>query len=155
MSPDLKGKDVVLKVPAMPAYLDTIRLVLYGTAAQMGFSYEAIEDMKVAVTEACTHALLQLEPGKAGELRLTLERSRQELRMRIQHEGEPVTYGKLGAGAGLQDGASAVPFPNVMPGLPPETEGLGLFLMQSLVDEVTVLKLEGGAEEVVLCKRRE
>ena len=42
---------VTLNLPATADYVDIVRLNLYGVASKMGFSYEDIEDMKVAVSE--------------------------------------------------------------------------------------------------------
>ncbi|MCY8471546.1 anti-sigma B factor RsbW, partial [Bacillus haynesii] len=34
-----------------------IRLTLSGIASKMGYSYDDIEDLKIAVSEACTNAV--------------------------------------------------------------------------------------------------
>src|SRR5699024_10043379 len=41
-----------MKVPAKADYVGVIRLSISGVASRMGFSYEAIEDLKVAISEA-------------------------------------------------------------------------------------------------------
>lgn len=57
---------VVLNLPATADFVDIVRLNLYGIAAKMGFSYEDIEDMKVAVSEACNNSVLYAY-GHEGE----------------------------------------------------------------------------------------
>jgi len=47
-----------LQIPAHADHIDIVRLCLYGIASKLGFSYEDIEDMKVAVSEACNNAVL-------------------------------------------------------------------------------------------------
>jgi len=37
-----------LTIPAKAVYLDIVRLTLYGVATKAGFTFEDIEDMKVA-----------------------------------------------------------------------------------------------------------
>lgn len=53
-----KESNVTLTVPALPEYVDLVRLTLYGVASKMKFTFEDIEDMKVAVSEACNNAVL-------------------------------------------------------------------------------------------------
>lgn len=143
MRPDTKGKDIVLTVPAMPAYLDTIRLAMYGVAAQNCYSFEAIEDMKVAVTEACNHALLQMKEQEDADLRISFEPREQELCIRIQLEGQSLRFADLEGETKPPEDAIAF-----------HPEQVGLYLMQALVDEVTVVHAKNGNDEVVLCKRR-
>lgn len=53
-----EAQRVTLKLPATADFVDIVRLNLYGIASKMGFSYEDIEDMKVAVSEACNNSVL-------------------------------------------------------------------------------------------------
>ncbi|MDB4867327.1 MAG: rsbW, partial [Cohnella sp.] len=52
-----KDRQVTLTVPAQAEYVDLIRLTLYGIASKMKYSFEEIEDMKVAVSEAVNNAV--------------------------------------------------------------------------------------------------
>lgn len=55
--------DVVdLRVPADPAYLAVIRTATAGLAARMNLTLDEIEDMRIAVDEACV-LLLPEHPG--------------------------------------------------------------------------------------------
>lgn len=47
---------IEMKIPAKPEYVGVIRLTASGIAGRMGFSYDEIEDLKIAVSEACTNA---------------------------------------------------------------------------------------------------
>ena len=47
-----------LTIPAKAEYLHIVRLTLFGIASNVGFSFEQIEDMKVAVAEACNNVVL-------------------------------------------------------------------------------------------------
>src|SRR5699024_11081734 len=60
---------MVKKVPANADYVGVISLRISGAASRVGFSYEAIEDLKVAISEAVTnvvsHAYEKKEKGEA------------------------------------------------------------------------------------------
>ena len=65
MRREAKGKEmslmtscVSLTIPAKAEYLQIVRLALFGVASGSGFSFEEIEDMKVAVAEACNNAII-------------------------------------------------------------------------------------------------
>ena len=48
---------VKLTVPAVSDYIAVVRLAIAGVAARMNFSVDEIEDIKVAVSEACTNVV--------------------------------------------------------------------------------------------------
>jgi serine/threonine-protein kinase RsbW len=48
---------IEMKIPAKPEYIGVIRLTLSGIANRIGYTYEEIEDIKIAVSEACTNAV--------------------------------------------------------------------------------------------------
>lgn len=141
------GKEVHLIIPASPEHLDTTRLALYGVAVRAAFSYEAIEDLKVAVTEACTHAILQQQArGGDGALHLRFILLEDALEVRLSSVGHATRFAGAVAEAGplAADELAEV-----------KSELLGLYLMQALVDEVRIDE-EGAdrSEAVVLVKRR-
>src|SRR5699024_3763068 len=59
---------IEMKLPAKSDYVSVARLTTSGIANRMGFDYEAIEDLKVAVSEASTnvvnHAYSENEKGE-------------------------------------------------------------------------------------------
>ncbi|WP_290459833.1 ATP-binding protein, partial [Romboutsia ilealis] len=46
-----------MEISANPDFVSIIRLTTSGIANKIGFSIDDIEDMKVAVSEACTNAI--------------------------------------------------------------------------------------------------
>ena len=48
---------VQLEIPASGAYLAVARVAATGLAAQLQFTYEEIDDLRIAVDEACTQLL--------------------------------------------------------------------------------------------------
>jgi serine/threonine-protein kinase RsbW len=56
------GGDVRLVVPASPEYLRLVRLTAAGLASRLGFTFDEVEDLRIAVDELCFHLL-----GDAGD----------------------------------------------------------------------------------------
>lgn len=49
---------ILVKIPARPEYISIIRLTASSVASSMGFDIEAIEDIRVCISEACNNAML-------------------------------------------------------------------------------------------------
>ena len=56
---DAPGRDgdVRLVVPAAPEYLRLVRLTAAGLASRLGFTFDEVEDLRIAVDELCFHLL--------------------------------------------------------------------------------------------------
>nr|WP_155987970.1 anti-sigma B factor RsbW [Gorillibacterium massiliense] len=126
---------IKLAIPATADYIDLARLTLYGVANKMGFSYEDIEDMKVAVAEACNNAVLHAYPeGETGTVDLAYEMSENGLAIHIRDHGTSFSYEEPAADLA----------PNAQQELADiSVGGLGIYLMQALMDEVVVTNDEG------------
>lgn len=134
-----------LTIPAQAEYLDIVRLTLYGVASKAGFSFEEIEDMKVAVAEACNNAILHAyEHGPAGMVEIRFEQQEGFLQIAVKDEGGSFHYKPRDSESVTMHhksiGEAAV-------------GGLGLFLMQALMDDVQVLTNSGKGTEVVMKKQ--
>ena len=57
------GDTVVIKLPAAGAYLSVLRTATAGLAARLDFTLDEIEDLRIAVDEACAMLLAQALPG--------------------------------------------------------------------------------------------
>ncbi|BCJ33163.1 MULTISPECIES: ATP-binding protein [Actinocatenispora] len=76
--PDVDDEDlVVLTVPADGAYLSVLRTATAGLAARLHFTLDEIEDLRIAVDEACA-MLLAAAPAEA-ELTCRFEVAEQTL----------------------------------------------------------------------------
>ncbi len=63
-STKLSVRDVVtVKLPAASAYLSVLRTATAGLAARLDFTLDEIEDLRIAVDEACAMLLSQALPG--------------------------------------------------------------------------------------------
>ena len=65
---------VTVRMPADGAYLSVLRTATAGLAARLDFTLDEIEDMRIAVDEACAMLLSQAIPGSELECDFTLGR---------------------------------------------------------------------------------
>ena len=63
--------DVMLRIPADSAYLAVLRTATAGLAARLDFTLDDIEDLRIAVDEACAMVLPQARPD--SDLTCTFE----------------------------------------------------------------------------------
>ena len=79
-------RPIELTLPAEPRMLLIIRLITAGVTARAGLTVDAVEDVKMAVEEAC-NCLLRCASCDALKLRFTSESG--VLYMRVEGMGEP------------------------------------------------------------------
>jgi serine/threonine-protein kinase RsbW len=63
---------VTVRLPAEGAYLSVLRTATAGLAARLDFTLDEIEDLRIAVDEACAMLLSQAVPGTNLECMFTL-----------------------------------------------------------------------------------
>ncbi|GIO87731.1 serine-protein kinase RsbW [Paenibacillus faecis] len=132
---------VVICLPATAEFVDIVRLNLYGIASKMGFSYEEIEDMKVAVSEACNNSVLYAYKDTNGMMEVTFEIIGDALSITVRDEGE--SFDSWGERSTLHD-------KNLNEA---QIGGLGFYLMQALMDDVSVMNEAGKGTKVVMTRR--
>ena len=134
---------VSLTIPAKADYIDVVRLALYGVANKAGFSYEEIEDMKVAVSEACNNAVLHAYGSdQSGLVDVLFEIGQDTISITVKDSGSSFQYEHTaGKTASLHD----KPLSEAVSG------GLGIFMMNALMDRVEIRTNLG--TEVILTKR--
>ena len=106
---------VDLRIPGKPEWVAVARLTIAAIANRLPFTVEEIEDLKLAIAEACTNAI---QGGRGTEsIDIRCETAADHLRIHVRDHAtrpaEPVTA----------RGAAPV-------------EGLGIFLIQALMDSV-------------------
>lgn len=120
-------EEAVLVVPARSDLLSLLRAVVADLAARQGFSYDAIDDLRIAVSEAATFLLGAASPASRLQLRIT-----------------PTAEG---LDVGLSTDAPAEAWP------PPGTDrSLAWQVLSALTDEAA-LTLDGGTPALHLTKR--
>ena len=65
---------VMVRLPAEGAYLSVLRTATAGLAARLDFTLDEIEDLRIAVDEACAMLLSQARPGGTLECVFSLDR---------------------------------------------------------------------------------
>lgn len=136
------NQSICLTVPADANYVDIIRLALYGISSKWGFSYEEIEDMKVAVAEACNNAVLHAyAEEETGKIQVSFDRTDNGIRISVKDDGSSFDYHRR---SGQVDALHDKELSEIRAG------GLGIYLMQALMDEVQVVTDSG--TEVILTK---
>ncbi|TYR78360.1 anti-sigma B factor RsbW [Priestia megaterium] len=127
---------IEMKIPAKPDYVAIIRLTLSGIANRMGFSYDDIEDIKIAVSEACTNAVQHAYKDEAdGEVKIGFGLFSDRLEIMVIDNGESFDFAKLKEQIGPYETSREVEF------LP--EGGLGLYLIETLMDEVKMVNSTG------------
>jgi serine/threonine-protein kinase RsbW len=127
---------VEMKIPAKPEYVGVIRLTISGIASRMGYTYEEIEDIKIAVSEACTNAVQHAYPeDEAGEVIVGFGIYEDKLETMVADSGQSFNFLKTKNELGPYTESSTVD--QLSEG------GLGLYLIETLMDEVRVLNRSG------------
>lgn len=130
--PDMRGERdeaLVLRLPARADGLAVVRQAVTGAAEVAGLPEDRIEDLKVAVTEACTNVVLHAYDGDADHrvMEVCAEATAESLVVTVQ-----------------DDGTGIVPrAEKTSPGL-----GLGLQMIAALADDVSITANEPGGTRV-------
>jgi serine/threonine-protein kinase RsbW len=72
---------VTIKLPAAGAYLSVLRTATAGLAARLDFTLDEIEDLRIAVDEACAMLLTQAVPG--ADLECTFSLNGESMRVAV------------------------------------------------------------------------
>jgi len=127
-----------MNVPGKPEYVGTVRMAAASVASKAGFDIEAIEDIKVAVSEACTNIVCH-SGGCAGQdfvYDVSLEVEATKLTIRVEDHG---------AGYNMEEYVAPVPGEV-------RDSGLGLFIIRALMDEVDIQSEVGVGTSIRMTK---
>ena len=121
--------DVEIAVPAEPESVVLARQAVRGIVDALGWSEERRTDVSIAVTEACTNAVLHAYPDGGGEYEVRVWAAPEELVVTVRDHGQGISPRIPSAVAGL---------------------GLGMPLMMAICDEVSFSRNGEEATEVRL-----
>lgn len=111
---------VELRIPRKPEFVRLARATAWALAAQLDFVVSHADDIKLAVGEACTNAVEHVPADRSDEV---------VVRFLVDPERLTVEVVDNGPGFVIADGMA-----------PGESErGLGLVIIQSIMDEVNVV----------------
>ena len=133
---------VELRVPNRREYVAIARMAVAGVASRMSFDIEAIEDMKVAVSEACNNAIEHGCPERAGSQETIV------LRCELNDEELVITVTDPGEGFNPETATRQRHGSMVL-----TERGLGMLLIESLMDDVSFSSHPGDGTEVRMVKR--
>ena len=127
---------LTLNVPGKAEYVGTVRMAIGHVASRAGFDVEAIEDIKIAVSEACNNIILHAQGDTIFNYDILIERDEKTF---------AVTVEDTGAGFGLES------YEPPDPG-DPRGSGLGLFIIRALMDEVDIHSEPGSGTKIRMAK---
>ena len=127
-------ESINMSLPSKPEYVSIARLTASFVANQMGFDIETIEDIKLAVGEACNNAILH--SGSDETYKLEFIKLSDNLTIEVIDHGKGFSIEKYKK---------------------PEAEelqesGLGLFIIKSLMDSVEIETSEGQGTKIIMSK---
>ena len=117
------GEVVEMEIPSAPEYVGIVRHAAEGIARRMSFDTAQIEDLKLAVGEACTNAVRHGCPRNGM--------SNVEIRFVVMPAGLMV---EVTNGIGNCESPALPTKPDI-----DKEGGLGLYIIRQLVDEVDIL----------------
>ncbi len=106
----MNNEVIKLVLPSKPDYVGVVRLTTSAIANNIGLDIEGIEDVKVAIAEACTNAL-----GKKDELYINYKIEKDKFIMEVKDVTEDI-------------------------GESEKEKELGILIIKSLMDEVSFSK---------------
>src|SRR5690625_3612200 len=122
---------VEMRLPAKAEYVSTIRLTASGLAHRMGFNYDDIEDLKVAISEAVTNAVTHAyKKDETGEVTVGFGVYDDRLEVMVADYGDSFNLADVKDKIGPYDPNESIE--NVHEG------GFGLFLIHTLMDKVEI-----------------
>ncbi|WP_110926399.1 anti-sigma B factor RsbW [Bacillus massiliglaciei] len=132
-----QGYDYIeMKIPAKPEFIGIIRLTLSGIGSRMGFTYDEIEDLKIATSEACTNAVQHAyKEDEKGEVKISFGLYPDRLEVMVSDSGESCNFDEVRQGLGPYQEGQRVEFLR--------EGGLGLYLIETLMDKVNIHQNDG------------
>lgn len=124
---------IKMEISANPEYVSIIRLTTSGIANKVGFCLDDIEDLKVAISEACTNAIKHSLEDRFTIIYTMIEKG--------------LTIEIIDNGKGYNTKEVSEPDLDNL-----KESGMGLFIIESLMDEVNVESTEGKGTSIKMIK---
>ena len=139
-------ENVEFSIPCMSDYVGVVRLAVSGLATRMNFSIEEIEDIKIAVSEACTNSVqYAFDDPSEQRVFVTFNLFKDKLEIIVKDHGKgfevesleriPIEERKLNE------------IDENVPRL-----GLGITFIKSLMDETNITSQLGGGTTIQMAK---
>jgi serine/threonine-protein kinase RsbW len=144
------NESITLEIPAKAEYVVLGRLALAGLLRERAFTADAVADLKLALTEACSNSIRHAYNGNgaeadAGQVALSFEMQNDRLVMTIRDDG-----------AGFHEDDVDCPQCAAVEGAAHLSEGgMGISIIRAVVDEFSLEWPPEGGTMLVLTKRRD
>ena len=125
-----------MNIPGNPEYVGAVRMAVAHIAKIAGFDIEAIDDVKVAVSEACSNVICHAHEGQEFTYDIYTD---------LDDKGLTITVKDCGMGFGLEDYVEPDPGD-------PRGRGLGIFIIKALMDEVSIDSAPGAGTNIIMTK---
>lgn len=125
-------------VPGKPEYVGTVRLAISSLANSAGFDIEAVEDIKVAVSEACTNVVCHGEPDCEEIYEVACEVGDGRIIISVVDRAGGYDMAKYQKPCINMDS--------------PKEGGLGIFIIKALMDEVDIFSELGMGTSIKMVK---
>ena len=132
-----------IDIPCKSEYVAVIRLTISGLASRLNFDIENIEDIKIAVSEACNNTVQHAYPNtdcNDARIKLHIETEENEFRITIRDNGIGFDPENVQSTNALDDNKLGL--------------GLGIAFMKSLMDETIIDSHKGQGTTVTLIKKQ-
>ena len=133
---DTMSDSLSISVPSKPEYVSIVRLTASAIAYGIGFNIEQIEDIKVAISEACTNVI------KHGKCEIS---DNYQIDFLMDEEKMTICIEDNGNGFCRND----VCEPDLSS---PKEGGLGIFIIQTLMDDVRIATEVGKGTSIQMIK---
>ena len=124
---------IKMEISANPEYVSIIRLTTSGISIKVGFCLDDIEDLKVAISEACTNAIKHSLEDRFTIIYTMIEKG--------------LTIEIIDNGKGYNTKEVSEPDLDNL-----KESGMGLFIIESLMDELIVESTEGKGTSIKMTK---
>lgn len=127
---------IEMKFPSSAEYVGLIRLTLSGVFSRLGATYDQIEDAKIAVSEAVTNAVKHAySDNESGKILVAFAVFSNKVEIIVSDNGQSFDYEQIKSELGPYNEDDNVNYLR--------EGGLGLFLIETLMDEIVVRKDPG------------
>lgn len=131
-----KIDNIRLSIPKKAEYVSVVRLTASAVASRLNFDIEEVEDIKVAIAEACINTFKN-QPEDAKESL--------DIQFDLYSDKLVIIIKDLGKGLNVEN-VQELKIEDI------KEEGLGIFIINSLMDEVEIHNDEGENKQVVMTK---
>jgi serine/threonine-protein kinase RsbW len=138
------GELFTLDIPAKAEYVALGRLALAGLLRSGGFSEDAVADLKLALTEACSNSVRHAHDRHDGQVHLAFTLTNADVTIQIRDEG-----------AGFHEDDVDCPECQGLPELEVADGAMGISIIRAIVDDFRLDKPTDGGSMLVLTKRRD